>query len=1007
MSCKQVFSAFLVVCCLAISGRAQQAPSVATTSNSVVPAVSKFSGTLTDANNKPLATVTGVTFSLYTEAEGGAPLWMETQNVQPDKWGHYSVTLGSTTSAGLPTNLFAVGEARWLGVQVQGQAEKPRVLLMSVPYAFKALDAETLGGKPASAFLQASKQQVNPNVAGVTGTGKANYIPRWLSSTKLGDSNIFENSAGAIGIGTTAPTSTLDVSGTGDFRNTLTLIPNGSAPALSVNGTAFGVSNAGVVSFVSGQTFPGTGTITGVAAGTDLTGGGTSGNVQLNLDTTKVPQLSTANTFAATQTIDANLALPNTTGSGVGVVTIGPTSFLHNYGVSGSYNTFVGGAGNFTTTGINLAGVGQKALTADSSGQGSTAVGSSALLNTTSGSFNTGLGLFAGQTLDKSNMTAGNNTFLGSGAAVSTGTITNATALGSNAVVGESNALVLGCISGQNNCGGSVNVGIGTTTPAYGLDVHGTGNFTGAVTFSSGQTFPGTIAGVTAGTDLTGGGTSGNVTLNVDTTKVPQLATANTFTGNQTVNGSVTATSFSGSGSGLTSVNAADLGGLAPSAFAELGAANSIFSGYLETTTSLIPDANDTNNGTLQPGLVFGATYSGEGISSNRKSGNQHGLDFYTNSNVRMSVTNSGSVGIGTTSPGSTLEVETSNSGNLGPTVTVTNNAIGSGTSGSLDFNTYTPTYGSGYNPTARVEASDDGSFSSNLTFYANTQGKQNNGLTPTMFLSSTGFLGVNTTSAPARITASGSDGSQNGLGAAVQLTNSASGGGTWYLRAGATGSSTPAGGFSIANTGAYFLTIAPNGYLGIGNDETNPTHQIQVSDGAYETNGTWTNASDRNLKDNFAPVDGASVLSKLNAIPMTTWNYKTNHESRHLGPMAQDFYGAFHLGSDDKHISTVDEGGVALAAVQALYREGLQKNAKIRSQEAQIQQLTQQVAELKQGELKIAALEARLTKLEANHATVSSTRLKRHPKHGKPTVSSVTLQASATLPANELNRQR
>ena len=52
---------------------------------------------------------------------------------------------------------------------------------------------------------------------------------------------------------------------------------------------------------------------------------------------------------------------------------------------------------------------------------------------------------------------------------------------------------------------------------------------------------------MTAGTDLTGGGTSGNVTLNVDTTKVPQLNSANTFTGNQTVNGTMTATSFSGS----------------------------------------------------------------------------------------------------------------------------------------------------------------------------------------------------------------------------------------------------------------------------------------------------------------------------------------------------------------------------------------------------------------------------------------------------------------------------
>src|SRR5271169_1448608 len=50
------------------------------------------------------------------------------------------------------------------------------------------------------------------------------------------------------------------------------------------------------------------------------------------------------------------------------------------------------------------------------------------------------------------------------------------------------------------------------------------------------------ITGVTAGTDLTGGGTQGNVTLNLDTTKVPRLAAANSFTGNQSVKGNVTAT---------------------------------------------------------------------------------------------------------------------------------------------------------------------------------------------------------------------------------------------------------------------------------------------------------------------------------------------------------------------------------------------------------------------------------------------------------------------------------
>jgi len=35
---------------------------------------------------------------------------------------------------------------------------------------------------------------------------------------------------------------------------------------------------------------------------------------------------------------------------------------------------------------------------------------------------------------------------------------------------------------------------------------------------------------------------------------------------------------------------------------------------------------------------------------------------------------------------------------------------------------------------------------------------------------------------------------------------------------------------------------------------------------------------------------------------------------------MAQDFYAAFGLGIDDKHIVTVDADGVAFAAIQGLY---------------------------------------------------------------------------------------
>jgi len=67
------------------------------------------------------------------------------------------------------------------------------------------------------------------------------------------------------------------------------------------------------------------------------------------------------------------------------------------------------------------------------------------------------------------------------------------------------------------------------------------------------------ITGVTAGTDLTGGGTSGNVTLNLDTTKVPQLNSANAFVGNQGVVGNVTVTGAVGIGTTTPSL-ALDLG---------------------------------------------------------------------------------------------------------------------------------------------------------------------------------------------------------------------------------------------------------------------------------------------------------------------------------------------------------------------------------------------------------------------------------------------------------------
>lgn len=100
---------------------------------------------------------------------------------------------------------------------------------------------------------------------------------------------------------------------------------------------------------------------------------------------------------------------------------------------------------------------------------------------------------------------------------------------------------------------------------------------------------------------------------------------------------------------------------------------------------------------------------------------------------------------------------------------------------------------------------------------------------------------------------------------------------------------------------------------------------------------------SDRNLKAGIEAVDGRQVLGRLAEMPIATWYYKGgNPNTRHMGPMAQDFYAAFGLGQDDKHLSPMDTNGVALAAVQALYAEN--------------QALQQQVDDL---EARLAALEA------------------------------------------------
>jgi hypothetical protein len=216
-------------------------------SSVTVPPLVNFSGKAVDAESKPISGVAGITFCIYKEQYEGAPLWMETQNITADTEGNYSAQLGVTKPQGLPLDLFSSGEARWLGVRINGGEEQPRVLLLSVPYALKSADAQTLGGLPASAFLLAAPASgglvadttAAASLAGavqpaLSGSGTADYIPLWTNGSTLDNSVLFQAGTGStarLGINTTTPATTLDVKGGATVRGALALPATGAATA--------------------------------------------------------------------------------------------------------------------------------------------------------------------------------------------------------------------------------------------------------------------------------------------------------------------------------------------------------------------------------------------------------------------------------------------------------------------------------------------------------------------------------------------------------------------------------------------------------------------------------------------------------------------------------------------------------------------------------------------------------------------------------------------------------
>jgi len=154
-------------------------------------------------------------------------------------------------------------------------------------------------------------------------------------------------------------------------------------------------------------------------------------------------------------------------------------------------------------------------------------------------------------------------------------------------------------------------------------------------------------------------------------------------------------------------------------------------------------------------------------------------------------------------------------------------------------------------------------------------------------------------------------------------------------------------GQFVVNAPGGLFLGSTSSGAIAIGAGDF-----IATGTGAsLTTGGVWANASDVALKENFRAVDPADVLARLDALPITRWNYRSEPGGvAHIGPTAQDFHAAFGVGNSDRTIGTVDAAGVTMAALQGLH-------ALVKDKQREIDQL----------KADRAALEARLERLVAD----------------------------------------
>ncbi len=188
-----------------------------------------------------------------------------------------------------------------------------------------------------------------------------------------------------------------------------------------------------------------------------------------------------------------------------------------------------------------------------------------------------------------------------------------------------------------------------------------------------------------------------------------------------------------------------------------------------------------------------------------------------------------------------------------------------------------------------------------------------------------------------------------------MRFRNTDTGNEWWYGPEGVAGPSADRFVITRPGSGGGEFNIFRNGRIIMGRPSGGNKFDLSTS-GDLTIAGTLTENSDAKAKRDIEPLDGASVLSQVAALPVSTWRYKADETgARHVGPMAQDFHAAFGLGTNDTTLAPRDVAGIALAAVKELQEIVREKDEELAAMRAQL-------AAFKEVEARLTALEERLS---------------------------------------------